>query len=77
MYLPYQYVLEERGRLYLVIDKRGRSLLCFNRHKSEIMAETLKETDGVRHVDKILGLAERISFHCVQNVRKCSNEVLS
>ena len=74
--LPYQYALEERGCLYLEIDNEGRFLLCFNRHKPEVGAKMLKETDTIRPVHNGSGLTEGIFLHRVQKNRECLDKTL-
>lgn len=76
MYLPYQYVLEERSCLYLEVDNEGRFLLCFNRHKPEIGAKALEETNTIRPLLKGPGLTKGIFLHRVQDIRKCLDETL-
>jgi hypothetical protein len=75
IYLPSEYVLEERGCLHPIIDIERKLFLYFDRHKPEIGAKTFKETNTIRPLHKVLGLTKGISLHRVQNGRESSDKV--
>ena len=52
-------------------------MFCFNRHKSEISAKMLKETDTIRPLHKGSGLTKGIFLHHVQDIRECLKKALS